>query len=65
MGGLWHDVEALCPTCQTWQRTGATTTTANLASRDPHALGGKVLLPCGHRIDLQGHQLRLGSVVAR
>jgi hypothetical protein len=57
---LWYSVEALCPSCQSWQRTGATTTVENFEEPAPRGLGNMCLLACGHRVDISVHELRVG-----
>jgi hypothetical protein len=59
----WHEVELLCPICEEWKRTGATTTRENFDSIDPAVLGGQVVLSCGHEVDADDYKLRLGPVV--
>jgi hypothetical protein len=56
----WHEVELLCPICEEWKRTGATTTRENFESTAPAVLGGQVVLSCGHRVDADDYKLRLG-----
>ncbi len=57
---LWRSVELVCPFCALWSQTGAATTKENFGSDMPHVLGGRVTLSCGHEVNADRFELRLG-----
>jgi hypothetical protein len=59
----WHEVEQYCPACQAWRQTGAAATRENFDTNATIVLSGSVVLSCGHRVEPDDGQLRLGGAL--